>query len=244
VRLRWGALSGWSHTRLRDELAKLPDEDHTAAAYQHFSRKRPELREEVPQPGIAAFFLACREGGGLADRFKLSIKRLHSAKDRMYGRAWKRRGERISMLPNIARKVDRLEEYAKAGRSLSDESALDTAVDLYVYVAKYRLWLAEHQAQGMYVGVQAPTPLSEHDANVDTLVDRLSLERSGETKAFIAAIGADFETLWRAAEAGGAPSSRIGLADALLKSSESLVAALFVEHPALVVRFIGQEVTA
>jgi hypothetical protein len=36
---------------------------------------------------------------------KAAIMRLHARKDASYAGAWKRRGERVSVLPNIARKV-------------------------------------------------------------------------------------------------------------------------------------------
>src|SRR5260370_17411486 len=41
--------------------------------------------------------------------FREAVARLHRAKDAVYRDAWKRRGEVISILANIARKVDRLE---------------------------------------------------------------------------------------------------------------------------------------
>jgi len=38
-----------------------------------------------------------------------AVRRLHPAKDAAYRDAWKRRGEAISILANIARNADRLE---------------------------------------------------------------------------------------------------------------------------------------
>lgn len=63
---------------------------------------------------------------------------LHREKDAAYGDSWKKRGELLSILANIARKVDRL-----GGSETSDESSADTALDLMIYLAKYRLWLSE-----------------------------------------------------------------------------------------------------
>lgn len=60
------------------------------------------------------------------------MTKLHAEKDAAYGDSWCRRGELFSILPNIARKVDRL------GKSDSQETALDTAVDLVLYLAKYQ----------------------------------------------------------------------------------------------------------
>lgn len=62
---------------------------------------------------------------------------LHERKDKAYGDSWKRRGEQVGILANIARKVDRL------GTTDDDETALDTSIDLLVYLLKYDFWLAK-----------------------------------------------------------------------------------------------------
>lgn len=67
--------------------------------------------------------------------FLTSVQRLHEAKNAVYGDSWRKRGETYSILPNIARKIDRLGE-AGAG-----DTAADTVVDLLVYLVKYHLWL-------------------------------------------------------------------------------------------------------
>lgn len=61
---------------------------------------------------------------------------LHNEKHEAYGDSWKRRGERVAIQANIARKVDRL-----GGAETSDETSADTAIDLFVYLAKYHTWL-------------------------------------------------------------------------------------------------------
>jgi thymidylate synthase len=66
------------------------------------------------------------------------VNKLHTEKHAAYGDSWKRRGE-WGILANIARKVDRLQ----VGGDTSDETQVDTAVDLLVYLAKYRVWLEE-----------------------------------------------------------------------------------------------------
>ena len=63
------------------------------------------------------------------------ITTLHNTKHAAYGDSWKRRGETLGILANIARKVDRL------GKTDEHETALDTAVDLLVYLAKMSAWL-------------------------------------------------------------------------------------------------------
>lgn len=63
---------------------------------------------------------------------------LHNEKHRAYGDSWKRRGEAVGIMANIARKVDRL-----GGSETSDETSADTAMDLLVYLAKYLVWIRE-----------------------------------------------------------------------------------------------------
>ena len=76
--------------------------------------------------------------------FVLAIRRLHQAKDAAYRDSWKKRGEVISVLANIARKVDRLEYVIAGAPATRDESLLDTAVYLFVYGLKYQCFLADH----------------------------------------------------------------------------------------------------
>lgn len=72
-----------------------------------------------------------------------AISRLHREKDASYHDAWKKRGEVISILSNIARKVDRLEYVLDGAPAGQDETVLDTAIDLLVYCIKYQTYLAD-----------------------------------------------------------------------------------------------------
>ena len=76
--------------------------------------------------------------------FRSEVINLHAEKDAAYGNSWCKRGEMLSILPNIARKVDRLEGGAETG----DETQLDTAIDLFVYMVKYDLWKAYDRKPG------------------------------------------------------------------------------------------------
>ena len=76
--------------------------------------------------------------------FRSEVIKLHAEKDAAYGNSWCKRGEMLSILPNIARKVDRLEGGAETG----DETQLDTAIDLFVYMVKYDLWKAYSRNPG------------------------------------------------------------------------------------------------
>lgn len=69
--------------------------------------------------------------------FYAFVTDLHAKKHASYGDSWKKRGELMSILPNIARKIDRL--------GIGDEfdTSADTVIDLWVYLAKYRCWLVD-----------------------------------------------------------------------------------------------------
>lgn len=65
---------------------------------------------------------------------------LHATKHASYGDSWKKRGEKMSILANIARKVDRL------GEGDEYDSAADTVLDLWIYLAKYLCWLDDMES--------------------------------------------------------------------------------------------------
>ena len=72
-----------------------------------------------------------------------AIVDLHREKDAGYGPAWKKRGEVISILANVARKVDRLEHVTKQGIETPDEPLFETVIDLFVYCIKFQTFLAD-----------------------------------------------------------------------------------------------------
>ena len=74
---------------------------------------------------------------------KTAIVDLHREKDAGYGPAWKKRGEVISILANVARKIDRLEHVTKQGIETPDETLFETVIDLFVYCIKFQTFLAD-----------------------------------------------------------------------------------------------------
>jgi thymidylate synthase len=170
--------------------------DLVAAAYEFFGRSRPALLKDIPHQNISAFFAA--SSGNPGDEMNSAIKKLHSTKDRAYGGAWKKRGELVSVLANIARKVDRLEVYASSRHDLVGETILDTAVDLFVYAGKYQLFL-EDIAPGDLLSVSAPRPFADHEDNFNSIVDGLITGKRSEDENpddLIRQIVATFERLW------------------------------------------------
>jgi hypothetical protein len=63
--------------------------------------------------------------------FRAAVRRLHRAKDAAYRDAWKRRGKVISILANLARKVDRLEYGLHGAPATADETWVDTAAGAF-----------------------------------------------------------------------------------------------------------------
>jgi thymidylate synthase len=215
MRIHHGFGIGWSVGRLSEELARLPSCDLAAAAFEFYARRFPTLVESIPDLHIRQFIEAYTRGttgnnlevdlGRIAD----NIKHLHARKDAAYGIAWKKRGELTGILANIARKVDRLEQYMTTGVELADESKSDTAADLFVYLLKYQLFLlerapAEFAATGfLETGEMA---LSENPAAFDFLVDQYknAQNSSRQPQEVSAEIVADFEQLHRFAAEGSA----------------------------------------
>ena len=119
------------------------------------------LDEIEGTPVYAAAQLALQpstKAGGIPETYPLprdtspflqATIKLHNMKSAAYGNSWKRRGEFLAILANIARKVDRL-----GGGDTSDETSADTAMDLFVYLAKYRAWLLEHRVGEFPPGLQ------------------------------------------------------------------------------------------
>lgn len=243
IQVYW-AHQKWGIERLAKELGLLPAEDYVVAMYDQLRRIYPELLNHIAQPNIRRFFETCRNRSiHAADDFKLAVKRLHSEKDRAYGGAWKRRGELVSILPNIARKADRLETLMQTGVTMRGEGLLDTVIDLYVYAAKYRLFLAESLADGELLPRDAPKPYSDHDSNFDVIVGQLDLQVPVENEQQLVRDVVDrFDTCWRRAEAGADVAERFERARRLAEAAGALLAWVVADDPIALARFTQSEV--
>lgn len=245
VQVFW-AHKHWGVERLSKELSTLPAEDYVAAMYEQLGRTYPNLLLNIAQPPIAHFVEACRNRtSNFPAAFKAAVKRLHAVKNRAYGSAWKRRGELVSILPNIARKSDRLETLVKTGATIRGETILDTAIDLFVYAEKYRLFLAQELHDGALLPPEAPKPLSDHDQNFDALVDRLDLRASAESaEELVSEIVSRFDTCWHQAEAGASNSERFNFASRLTETAGRLVARVVTDDKATAAQFVQSELSS
>jgi hypothetical protein len=180
--------------------------------------------------------------------FREAVRRLHWAKDAAYRDAWKRRGEVISILANIARKVDRLEYGLDGARATVGESWLDTAVDLLVYCLKYQAYLADADpglAGPLFAGSSARRPYSDGLDGFEALLSRadLSLLAGATTVAeaggrVVAQFG-ELEACFRDATGTEPAAVRLARVQALTDASLGLISALRRERAHVYAEFIG-----
>lgn len=162
-----------------------------------------------------------------------TIRLLHRSKDASYGNSWKRRGEQVSILANIARKADRLENVT-GGAPAGSEGLMDTAVDLFVYSLKYQTFLADENADvasELFGG--SGTGFSDGPEGFETLLpthDFAAAHAGLQTEA-AAAIDA-FDQLDRTVRGGNASGrERLQAARVLTDAARRLVTALAVSTP-------------
>lgn len=135
----WLRVLAWWWTGEREYLAALEGTDLEYActrAVQPPERTLVEVHTPTQEAPVARY-LADGGTSGSSD-FVNMLCDLHLEKHAAYGDSWMKRGEFFSILPNIGRKVDRL-----GNGETSDESSADTAGDLFVYLAKYLVWLTD-----------------------------------------------------------------------------------------------------
>lgn len=173
-----------------------------------------------------------------------AIRRLHREKSEAYGNAWKKRGEVMSVLANIARKVDRI----TTGGETRDEVGFDTAVDLLVYAIKYQTFVADQDAtvaSALHLaGVSAP--YSDGTAGFDVLLDgalaRYASRDAPRIAAAITEVDRAFGILeldFDAAHPLAPPARRAEHADLLVRAATALVNAITVAEPRAASRFIA-----
>lgn len=158
-------------------------------------------------------------------RFVKELTTLHTQKDAAYGTSWKKRGELFSILPNIARKADRL-----GAGDTTDENQTDTACDLLVYLAKYRSFLYDTTCCGTDHGtsdtVHKANDLIRMAAETATMLDQpwTTMELEEELRAGV-------DEMMAAAEAKD--PDRFSIVDHLLLRAAVLAMRRWHETPAL-----------
>jgi hypothetical protein len=179
-----------------------------------------------------------------AEAFREAVSRLHREKDAAYRNAWKKRGEVLSILANIARKVDRLQSVVEGGPATRDESLMDTAVDLLVYCLKYQTYLADLDPTAAQALLSACTdavasPYSDGPAGFEHLLARLDLAGLNRPEATLQAAAAwatacfdELEACFVGLTTPHLAVARLVRVQALTSSAVSVVGALNREDPA------------
>lgn len=157
---------------------------------------------------------------------------VHEEKSAVYGSSWCKRGELFSIIPNIARKVDRL------GSPGAGDSELDTRMDLVAYLSLYTGWLwAKFYATSsdktipdlvrrpMIPGWEDMSPLEYERETVSQVLHRL--ESPGHTSDFsdhvlITFVREDLQNLCDLVESSPFSEARFVYLDSLLLYSWEL----------------------
>lgn len=165
-------LAGEPEQQVRAQIGRLGGRGHRVAAIESLYG---EVTKAADRSTVGS------ELGELgSQRLRRDIVMLHRTKDAAYGPSWKKRGELLGIMANIARKADRLEALA-GGAPEGAESLLDTVVDLFVYCLKYETYLADLDpilARKLFGSAVAP-PFSDGTEPFEHLLDGLMPERSG-----------------------------------------------------------------
>ena len=181
--------------------------------------------------------------------FLEAARTLHAKKDAMYRNAWKKRGEVLGVLANIARKVDRLENVLDGAPGARDESLLDTAVDLLVYSIKYQTFLADHDvsiAKSLFPRDGLCGPYSEGCAGFEHLL--LALRTTGyeldsmtvaEAVSCVLFRFGELEVCFSGLSTIQPSDNRLTHAQALAKATLELIEALRREEVSLYLDFVA-----
>lgn len=193
VRVYWAIKSDRPASVVLELIEPLRGSDLAEAALEYASRTAggfPAYRypgdvrpaTHVPTPGVGSRglgeWVGAEKVGGPPGLWPM-ISALHASKSRVYGDSWKRRGERIGIMANIARKVDRL-QLVDASAVDVDETALDTAVDLLVYSIKYATYLIDAGEMEPPSGLRHEVaPFSDGLEGFDAMLAGVSSEQLG-----------------------------------------------------------------
>lgn len=165
-----------------------------------------------------------------------AIRRLHREKDAAYRDAWKKRGELISIMANVARKVDRLEHVVNGGPTTVDESLWDTTVDLLIYSLKHQTYLADLDstiADMLFSNSDLDPPYSDGPAGFEHLLSQVDLSvpdaqhmtAADAARAVLARFG-ELEACFAGLAAAAAAPTRLTHVQALTAATVCLLATL------------------
>lgn len=183
VQVKWAKEYGANDEKLHGLIDAIGHTDVAFALHELYFKDSQTLLPQGPVPvDIGALIVALTD--------------LHRSKDASYGNSWKRRGEQVSILANIARKTDRIENVI-GGSPIGSESLLDTAADLYVYALKYETFLADQDSTAAEtVFGRVGNGFSDGPAGFTELIAARGLPQDlGEIETTAAAVISEFDVL-------------------------------------------------
>lgn len=210
----------------RDDLSLASDIFGTSLYYA--LANSPKKRAKAEETPVAVVVPAVPQEGS----FSAFVSDLHAEKHLAYGDSWKKRGEMLGIMANLARKIDRL------GVSGGGDTAADTAIDLLAYAIKYRLWLSETTDAPRPATVPATGQLTsgpEHAEYVRSMVLHSdhhpdAIARAKSSAELIGAIRSTFDSLEKDVEVKW--TSRWVSVDALIKLATPLARRCWLEETA------------
>ena len=183
----------------------------------------------------------------LSDRTRTALKSVHRVKTGAYGNAWKKRGEVLSILCNVARKVDRLEIIATGGKPSADETLIDTCVDLLIYCLKYQTFLidVDPSSASASMGRLSPSPLSDSLEGFTWVLERIDLspldKLEGATQTAFVAVPDAFvrlEQCFVGINATTSASDRLQLVRDLTRTAVDALSAAVKDNPSAFANFL------
>ena len=134
-------LMGYVERLHRGDLAR--PVGYTIPLFRYFAEVLYNHWRKQPKPLDDHTFVQTRPAG-IPAGVKGAVK-LKEEKGKVYRGSWCARGELFSILPNIARKIDRL------GHPGAGDSEWDTLADLFNYLVLYRCWsMGDPEAENFY----------------------------------------------------------------------------------------------
>lgn len=226
----WHAAQVGTGPRKAPSVAAAPTQATTADGYAN----TPDGSDQAAQAAEGTRAGAQRAHPANSERFIREVSELHISKDAAYGTSWNARGELFSILPNIARKVDRLGQ----GQT-DDETQTDTACDLMVYLAKYRTWLADRAGDTGSGGLSNnPDAANKLLRQIGGEVSRFRNETTVELEEYLRDA---LDALMQHAERGQDYTARAALVDTMLRKAYTLALRRWTETPTLFARPVGHD---
>ena len=213
----------WSHARndvssRAVALSHLEDEGLAASARSYFGwQDGHEIDEQVLTQRTAA-----------TEVFE-AVSRLHTDKDRVYGDSWQKRGELMSILPNLARKVDRL-VLGRESQSPAVEDLLDTTADLFLYAVKYKAFLLDESNEEPPQGVGS---WADGTQGVDKIMSMLTWDFPEERDSSLPQVSLLLDAVYQSVANVEPSSARLALASELVVQTHALLLATIKSSPSI-----------